>query len=52
MNVKDVYGNGKCGISIPPMGFPWEWKSTLLKLMGMGIAQMRMLIIKVFLFKS
>ena len=22
---RDVHGNGKCGIPIPPVGFPWEW---------------------------
>ena len=25
MQSRDVHGNGKCGIPIPPMGFPWEW---------------------------
>ena len=30
MYTRDVHGNGKCGIPIPPVGFPWEWESNYL----------------------
>ena len=27
---RDVHGNGKCVIPIPPVGFPWEWEPNCL----------------------
>ena len=43
--IRDVYGNEKCGIFIPPVGFPWEWEKIALTNVngtGMGMAQMGM----------
>ena len=28
--IRDVHGNGKCGISVPPVRFPWEWEPNCL----------------------
>ena len=53
---RDVHGNGKCGILISLVGFPWKWESNHVNYngnrTGMGIAQMGMetLIINVFTF--